>query len=235
MSTHALSSQAAASPTSLANRLLPTPASPTSNTSCACRRLVASCTTPRSVASSASRPTSGARGRAAPAGRSDRGDGAERLDRLGPALQRDRPERLVADGVAGRGLGGRADDHVAGGAEGLEALRGVHDVAHRGGVAAGAHRAHEHLAAVHADADLHRHLDLFGDLDEGVVHLERGPNGPFGVVFVGDRRAEERHDLVADDLVEPAAEGGDVGDEALETVVDEALDLLGIGARPRSS
>ena len=61
------------------------------------------------------------------------------------------------------------------------------------------------------------------------MHLERGPHGPFGVVLVGDRRPEERDDLVADDLVEAAAEGRDIGDEPLETVVDEAFDLLGVG------
>ena len=62
-----------------------------------------------------------------------------------------------------------------------------------------------------------------------LVHAQRGPHRPFGVVLVGDRRAEEGDDLVADDLVEPAAEGDDVGDELLEAVVDEPLDLLGIG------
>ena len=123
-----------------------------------------SCARPRSVASSASRPTSGDRcAGAAPAGRGERVDRAERLDRLVAAPQRDRPERLVADRLAGRGLGGGPDDHLAGRAELLEALRGVHDVAHGGGVAAGAHRAHQHLAAVHADPDLHRDLDLGGD------------------------------------------------------------------------
>ena len=61
------------------------------------------------------------------------------------------------------------------------------------------------------------------------MHPERGPDRPLGVVLVGDGRAEQGHDLVADDLVEPAAEGGDVGDEPLEAAVDEALDLLGVG------
>ena len=123
---------------------------------------------------------------------------------------------------------------MAGLAELLQSLRGVHDVAHRGRVAAGAHRADEHLAAVHADAHLHRDLDLGGDALHRLLHAERGAHGPLGVVLVGDRRAEQGDDLVADDLVEPAAEGGDVGDEPLEAVVDQTFDLLGIGARPRS-
>ena len=35
---------------------------------------------------------------------------------------------------------------------------------------------------------------------------ERGPDRPLGVVLVRDRGAEQGDDLVADDLVEPAAE-----------------------------
>ena len=73
-------------------------------------------------------------------------------------------------------------------------------------------------------------LDLGGERGERLVHAQRGPHGPLGVVLVGDRGAEQGDDLVADDLVEPAAEGGDVGDEPLEAVVDEALHLLGVGA-----
>ena len=199
---------------------------------CARSREVAILARPRRVASSASRPDERRLpSRPAAAGRRERLDRAERLDRLVAAAQRHRPERFVADGLARRGFGRGADGHVAGLAELLEPLRGVHDVAHRGRVAAGSHRAHEHLAAVHADAHLHREVDLLGDALHGLVHAQRGAHGSFGVVLVSDRGAEEGDDLVADDLVEPAAERGDVGHELLEAVVDEALDLLGVGAR----
>ena len=63
---------------------------------------------------------------------------------------------------------------------------------------------------------------------EGLLHAEPGPNGALGVVLVGDRGAEEGEDGVADDLVDPAAEVGDVGGEPLEAAVDEVLDLLGV-------
>ena len=105
----------------------------------------------------------------------------------------------------------------------LESLRGVHDVAHHRGVAAGAHRADEHLAGVHADAHPDRDADLLGDERERLLHPQRGTDRPFGVVLVGDRRAEQRDDLVADDLVEATAEGRDVGHEPFEAAVDEAL------------
>ena len=55
-------------------------------------------------------------------------------------------------------------------------------------------------------------------------------HGALGVVLVGDRRAEQGDDGVADDLVDPAAEVGDVGGQALEAAVDEVLDLLGVAA-----
>ena len=63
-----------------------------------------------------------------------------------------------------------------------------------------------------------------------LVHSQRGPHRALGVVLVRDRRPEERHDLVADDLVEVAAEVDDVGDQRLETGVDQAFHLLGIAA-----
>ena len=69
---------------------------------------------------------------------------------------------------------------------------------------------------------------------ERLVHPQRGPHGPLGVVLVRDRRAEQGHDLVADDLVEVAAEVDDVGDERLEARVDQAFHLLGVAARPRA-
>ena len=63
---------------------------------------------------------------------------------------------------------------------------------------------------------------------ERLLHAQRGPHGPLGVVLVGDRRTEQGDDGVADDLVDPAAEGVDVGHEPLEAVVDQVLHLLGV-------
>ena len=52
---------------------------------------------------------------------------------------------------------------------------------------------------------------------EGPLHLERGAHRALGVVLVGDGRAEQRDERVADDLVDLAAVG------------------LHVGARPRRS
>ena len=57
---------------------------------------------------------------------------------------------------------------------------------------------------------------------------ERGAHGPLRVVFVGDRRTEQGEDRVTDDLVDLPAERSDICHEALEAVVDQVLQLLGI-------
>jgi hypothetical protein len=64
------------------------------------------------------------------------------------------------------------------------------------------------------------------------MELEGRPHRSLGVVLVGGRRAEQGEDGVADDLVDPATERLDVGDEALEAAVGEPLDLLASGRRP---
>ena len=146
-----------------------------------------------------------------------------------------RAERLVADRRARRRVRGGPDDHLARLAPSFcEPLRGVDDVAHHGRVAAGPHRADEHLAGVHPDAHLHADAEVGRERGERLVHAQRGAHRPFGVVLVGDGRAEQGHDLVADDLVEVAAEVDDVGDERLEARVDQALHLLGVARRPRA-
>ena len=61
-----------------------------------------------------------------------------------------------------------------------------------------------------------------------LLHAERGAHRPFGVVFVRDRRTEEGEDRVADDLVDLPAERRDICHEALEAVVDQVLQLLGV-------
>ena len=45
---------------------------------------------------------------------------------------------------------------------------------------------------------------------------------------MGDRRTEQGHDRIADDLVDPSAERGDVVGEPGETTIDQVLDLFGI-------
>ena len=154
---------------------------------------------------------------------------AVRLDRFVAAPDGQQPERFVLDTLTRRGVGRRADDHLAGIGDGLEALCGVDDVAHHRRFAARAHRADEHLTGVDPDPHLHGNADLLGDQGQRLVHPQGGSHRPLGVVLVCDGRPEERDDLVTDDLVEPSTEGREVLDEAFEALVDEPLHLLGIG------
>ena len=166
--------------------------------------------------------------------RRDGPDRAPGVDGLFPSLHRDRPEGLVADAPQRRRVGRGADDHLVRPRDLLEPARGVHDVAHRGVVATGPERADQHLAGVHPDAEVHVHLELGPHLREALLHAQRGPDGPLGVVLVGDRRAEQRDQRVADHLVDLAAEGRDLDREPLEAAVDEVLDVLGVrGLRQR--
>ena len=64
--------------------------------------------------------------------------------------------------------------------------------------------------------------------------LEGGAHGALGVVLVGDGCTEQRHDRVADDLVDPATEASMSATQLLEAAVDEVLHVLGI-ARSRTA
>ena len=92
--------------------------------------------------------------------------------------------------------------------------------------------AHDHLAGVESDADLD--LDtvlpaqLGGVAGDRLLHGEGGVAGADGVVLVGERRAEERHDAVAHDLVHGALVAVHRVHHALEDRVQELARVLGI-------
>ena len=92
--------------------------------------------------------------------------------------------------------------------------------------------AHDDLAGVEPDADLHVHAVGAAHLLRVALHLllhpERRVAGPHGVVLVGERRAEERHDPVAHHLVHRALVAVDGLHHALEHGIEELARLLGI-------
>ncbi len=69
-------------------------------------------------------------------------------------------------------------------------------------------RAHDHLAGIEADADLDLDAVVPANLGrvaaDGLLHGERGVAGADGVILVSQRRAEQRHDAIAHDLVDGA-------------------------------
>ncbi|MEZ5143064.1 MAG: hypothetical protein R2726_11175 [Acidimicrobiales bacterium] len=162
------------------------------------------------------------------AGREQRLDRHPRRHRLLAALGGDGPEAPIGDHLPRRRVGRRPDDHGAGLGGRLQPIGGVHDVAHGRVLAPGPQRSDQDLAGVDAHPQAHRAIGLGRGGGEGRLHPQRGPHCPLGIVLVGDRRSEQGQDGVAHDLVDLAAERGDVGGEPLEAAVDQVLDLLGV-------
>ena len=90
----------------------------------------------------------------------------------------------------------------------------------------------DHLAGVEPDPDLHidpvGSADLLGVPAHGGLHVEGGVAGPDGVILVGQRRAEERHDPVAHHLVDGALVAVDGLHHPLEDGIEELAGLLGV-------
>ena len=57
---------------------------------------------------------------------------------------------------------------------------------------------------------------LTAQLVEALLHAQPGADRALGIVLVGDRRAEDRDERVADDLVDLTAVGHDLGREPFE-------------------
>ena len=68
--------------------------------------------------------------------------------------------------------------------------------------------------------------NLLGVASDRVLHAQRGVARPHGVILVGDRRAEQRHDPVAHDLVDRALVAVDGLHHALEDGIEELAGLL---------
>ena len=133
-------------------------------------------------------------------------------------------------------MGGGPDDDLAGLGGGLQAAGGVHDVAHRGVVAAGAERTDEHLAGVHADAEAEASTPLSAPQSAiELLHAQRGAHRALGVVLVGDGAPKSA--TIASPMILSTwpPKVVDVGDEAFEAAVDEVLDVLGVASSPTGS
>ena len=145
------------------------------------------------------------------------------------------PERFECDVVfdqAGRGLA--HEDRARGGAL-LQARRQMRAVADGGVV-------HSQVVADGADHDEpgvepHAHADR--DPGAGVEHqraldrpgdAERGQGGAARVILVRQRGAEERHEAIAEELVDGALVAVDLGQRRLEEAVEEVVH--GVGPQP---
>jgi hypothetical protein len=95
-------------------------------------------------------------------------------------------------------------------------------------------RADDDLAGVEPDADGEGEPSLPGQFvgvaGELLPEMEGGEAGPPGVILVGDRGAEERHDAVAGELVHRSLEPVDAVAEDLEVALHEPAPVLGVQA-----
>ena len=92
--------------------------------------------------------------------------------------------------------------------------------------------ANDDLSRVQADADVNGHteraLDLLRVALHRVLHPQRSVARADRVILVGQRRAEERHDAVAHDLVDRALVAVDSLHHAFEHGIEELPRLLGV-------
>jgi hypothetical protein len=147
-------------------------------------------------------------------------DGQPSLDRVGLSLRPDRRQLLVAHRMARGAVRLGADDHPTRRRGVLQARCGVHDVAGR-----------ERLAAARlVDRD-----DRLAGVDRGprrkidrLQHAQSRANGAFRVVAVRDRRAEDRHHRVADELLHHAAVLLDALPRLAVIRLQQLADVLGV-------
>ena len=132
-------------------------------------------------------------------------DRLPRGNRPGLALGHDRLDMPVGDRAIRRVVGRLADEDAVDGCGGLEARGRVDDVAGRHSLSAAGigPEDDQRLAGVHADAhvQVEAGLLLVQPVDRS-PDRERRADRALGIVLVGHRRAEERHDGVADELLD---------------------------------
>ena len=124
------------------------------------------------------------------------------------ALRVDRLRLAKLDGSLGRPVGRLVDEDAVCGSRGLQAGGGVDDVSGRHPLAllGTGVEPHERLAGrdAHADVELARIVGLV-QLRDRLADGEGCTDGALRVVLTRGRRAEDRHDGIADELLDGAA------------------------------
>ena len=138
---------------------------------------------------------------------------------------------LELDRPLGRSIGRLVDEDRARRRGRLETCRGVHDVARRHAFARLGPRVQrdERLAGRDPDPDLE-----VAFLGQRLPDRQRGAHGSLRVVLVRDRGAEHRHDGVADELLDGAAEALELGAHARVVGLEQPPHVLGIHRSARA-
>jgi hypothetical protein len=89
---------------------------------------------------------------------------------------------------------------------------------------------HDRRAGVDADPHLQGELRLsLVQLADRLDDPQPGPNGPLGIVLVSNRRAEDRHHCVADELLDRAAVPFELMPQTRVVRADTCANILGVG------
>ncbi len=141
----------------------------------------------------------------------------------------DRRELLVVECMSGRLVGDMANEDLMRLRGGLEPGRRVRDVAHDRvlGVLRGANESRHHLSRIDSDVQLEGRGNVLGRGDRG-LHGESATQRPFGVVLMGDRCPEHRHDRIAHHADQRPAEPRHLISQFAAQVGSQCLDVLGV-------
>ena len=160
----------------------------------------------------------------APRSIGENGDDAPRSDCIGLPPDLDRPERLCDYGVTDEPVGCLTDEDLTGCCQLLESRRDVHGVARGEGVPV----TDDDLAGVEADSERDGIGELPVQLGERNANLSRGADRAQRVILVRSWDAKNRHDRVADVLLDGATVARDHGGRTLEVRGHERPNGLGI-------
>jgi hypothetical protein len=161
-------------------------------------------------------------------------DQLEHLHRVGQALDRHQTERPDLHQSFGQPQGLHRDEHRARLRHLLHAGRQVGGLAHRRVVhmQAAVDGAHDHCPGIEPDPDLERHavgaLHLIAVTRDALLHAQRRVAGAHSMVFMGQWRAEERHNAIAHDLVDGPFIAMHRLDHALENWIEDLPCLFGV-------
>ena len=125
------------------------------------------------------------------------------------ALDQDRRRRLVLNRLRGGAIGRLVDEDAVHRRCRLEPRSGVDDVSARHSLALGHARSDADERLTGRDRDPELELRAFGE--DCLSDRERRTYGALRIVLVRDRRAEERHHRVADELLHGATEALELG------------------------
>ena len=158
----------------------------------------------------------------------ERLESAPREDRLLALFHLRRSNLLVANRRPRRSVRCLPDEDRALRGGRLQPLGRVDGASHHGRTGVGPDRTEENLARVDADAECEA-SEITRVLVRAALHLERSSHGSLWIVLMGDRGAEDRHERVADHLVNGTAVALDDLAQLRHAGIDQRAQVLRVG------